>query len=422
MTVALTTGTLTLTVRGKSLRIRFMNDHLRSDHPTEIVYLGVNRWDSMVQREQHLIMGLSRSYRILFVDPPLSFLTLLLASIRGKRRSFRSRLRHIHEQLILYTPPAFLPFSQYLRSIHGLHRRFLVSSVRDVLGQLSFHNYALGIGAPFLGSVVNAFRPRLSYYDCSDDYLGSPRLRGNKEMLGKLEAELARSVDLVFCSSKGLLEAKSTLNRNCFLVPNGVDLSSFSDGASELETPSDMEAIQKPILGYVGLIDERFDFEALVRLAETRRDWSIVMIGPLASRRFSTILAGHSNLHWLGEKPFRALPSYLERFDVGLIPFKVNAFTEKIYPTKLHQYLGAGKPVVSSWLPDLEPFHPWVGFYRHGKEMEEAVERALKEDSEEKARERKKVASENTWDHRVKAITDIFDDYFHKNRETATRV
>jgi len=44
---------------------------------TEIVYIAVNQWDSMTQREQHLLTGLSRTYRVLFVDPPLSFLTIL---------------------------------------------------------------------------------------------------------------------------------------------------------------------------------------------------------------------------------------------------------------------------------------------------------------------------------------------------------
>ena len=57
----------------------------RVEHPTEIIHIGINRWESMIQREQQLITRLSRSYRILFIDPPLSFLTLSLEKFRGKR-------------------------------------------------------------------------------------------------------------------------------------------------------------------------------------------------------------------------------------------------------------------------------------------------------------------------------------------------
>ena len=70
--------------------------------------------------------------------------------------------------------------------------------------------------------------------------------------------------------------------------------------------------------------------------------------------------------------------------------------------------------MVSSFLPDLEPFRPWVMFYDDGKEMEEAIEKSLKEDSREKAQERRRIASENTWDQRVKTMVEIFDSVFIK--------
>lgn len=98
-------------------------------------------------------------------------------------------------------------------------------------------------------------------------------------------------------------------------------------------------------------------------------------------------------------------------FDICLIPFKVEEFTKKIYPTKLHQYLAAGKPVISCRLPDLEQFVPWVDFYSNVKEMEMKTERSLKEDSEEKRLKRKRIASENTWDRRVESMIHIFDTF-----------
>jgi len=286
--------------------------------------------------------------------------------------------------------------------------------IKRLTQEISFNNYIFGISWPLWGSVLQELKPRWSYYDCSDDYLNYPGLGVDKEKLRRSEEELLRSVNMVFCSSQRLRGAKSLINPNCFLIPNGVDLSSLTFDQRDRDIPFDMRVIRKPIIGYIGTIGDWFDFDALIPLAKARPDWSIVMIGPVTSKRFCSIMAGVPNLYWLGEKDYSELPKYLNLFDVCLIPFKVNEFTEKIYPTKFHQYLGAGKPVVSSYLPDLESFSSWVMFYHHVKEMEEAVERALKEDSVEKVLERRRIASENTWDQRVKSIIDIFNTYFDK--------
>jgi glycosyltransferase involved in cell wall biosynthesis len=227
-------------------------------------------------------------------------------------------------------------------------------------------------------------------------------------------------VDLVFCSGRKLAETKALLNPNCFLIPNGVELSFFKNGQENEEAPPDIRKLKRPILGYVGTIGPWLDLDTLIGVAKARPDWSMVMIGPVTSRQFSSIMAGVPNLHWLGEKGYRELPGYLKRFDVCLIPFKRDGFTANIYPTKLHQYFGMGKPVVSSFLPDLESFRPWVMFYDGGKEMEGAIEKSLKEDSGEKALERRRIASENTWDRRVTSIIGIFNRYLEERSSRNT--
>jgi glycosyltransferase involved in cell wall biosynthesis len=354
-------------------------------------------------------MRLSHTYRILFIDPPLSFLTILSGKIQGKPWRFKSSLQRINEELLVYTPPAFPPFSQYSQWVNSFHTSLLIFLTKRVLKKLSFKNFIVGIARPFLSLVTKEFSHKLSYYDCSDDYLEFPGLRADRELLEKSEEELLKSVDLIFCSSQGLKEAKSIFNRNCFLLPNGVDLTSFRIKDLDTEIPSDMKRIKKPILGYIGTIGEWLDFNILTGLAQARPDWSIVMIGPLTSKRFSSILKNVPNIYWLGEKNFGELPKYLGIFDVCLIPFKVDEFTKKIYPTKFHQYLAAGKPVVSSRLPELEPFAPWVEFYSDIKGIEVKIKKLLSEDAEEKVLERRKVASENTWDRRVESMIQIFN-------------
>ena len=368
----------------------------------------------MLQREQHLMMGLSRHYRTLFIDPPLSWVSLSLEKARGKGRTFGSRLRRIHDQLTVYTPPAFPPFGQRMPWVHRWNTRLLVSRIKELIEKFKVERYIMGLSWPLWVSVFQELNPRFSYYDCSDDYLNYPGLRVSKKRVKEAEEKVLRSVDLVFCSAQRLKETKSRLNPNCFLIPNGVDLSFLENGKAGREVPPGLRDVKKPILGYMGTIGPWLDFDTLITFARARPDWSIVMIGPVTSSRFSSTMSGVSNLHWLGEKGYHELADYLRLFDVCLIPFRRDAFTANIYPTKFHQYLAMGKPVVSSFLPDIEPFQPWVIFYDGPKEMERAVDQSLREESEEKAVARRKVASENTWDQRVKAIVEILDRYLEK--------
>jgi hypothetical protein len=380
--------------------------------PTEIIHIGVNRWDGLVQREQHLMIGLSRFYRILFIDPPLSILTVSMGKIKGEKWTFRGRLRRINERLTVYTPYAFPPFSQQRAWIHRRNTHLLVSQIKKLIRRFSYREYLFGLSWPLWGSALKELRPRWSYYDCSDDFLKFPGLKTNKEMLKKFEEELLQSVNLVFCSSQKIKEDKSILHPHCFLIPNGIDSSFLQAMRAKGEVPYEMQDMRRPILGYVGTIGEWVDLDALTHLARSRTDWSLVMIGPSASRQVSSMLKGIPNLRTLGERRYEVLPNYIRNFDICLIPFKVNEFTRSIYPTKFHQYLGAGKPVISSHLPDLEIFTPWVEFYSDAKEMEIKVERSLREDSEEKVLDRMRIASENTWDRRVESMIQVFNEFF----------
>jgi UDP-galactopyranose mutase len=59
------------------------------------------------------------------------------------------------------------------------------------------------------------------------------------------------------------------------------------------------------------------------------------------------------NIHYLGSKTYKELPTYLAGWDIALIPFLLNDSTKYISPTKTPEYLAGGKPVISSSIKDV---------------------------------------------------------------------
>ena len=94
------------------------------------------------------------------------------------------------------------------------------------------------------------------------------------------------------------------------------------------------------------------DLDLLGALAAARPDWSFVMIGPVV-KIDPDEPAAPPNIHWLGGKTYAELPRYLAGWDVGFMPFARNEATRFISPTKTPEFLAAGKPVVSTPIPDV---------------------------------------------------------------------
>jgi glycosyltransferase involved in cell wall biosynthesis len=99
------------------------------------------------------------------------------------------------------------------------------------------------------------------------------------------------------------------------------------------------------------LIDDHVDLELLQYLTENRPDWSFIFIGPVKVNIDN--LRGHKNAHFYPPVPYLDLPKYLACLDVCILPYKVNELTRNSNPLKLKECLAAGKPVVSTPLPEI---------------------------------------------------------------------
>jgi len=134
------------------------------------------------------------------------------------------------------------------------------------------------------------------------------------------------------------------------VVENGVDSAAFRAPSA---VPGDMPDTGGPVIGYHGALSYWFDFDLVHDLALMRPGWRFVLVGPVlpAARGEVIRIAALDNVHLLGEKPSDNIPAYVQRFDVGLIPFRIDTMTEAVSPLKLFEYLAVPVPVVSTPLP-----------------------------------------------------------------------
>ncbi len=83
------------------------------------------------------------------------------------------------------------------------------------------------------------------------------------------------------------------------------------------------------------------------------------------------------NVHFLGEKTVRDLAAYPQHFDVCIMPYLVNGYTDNVYPLKLHEYLASGRPIVGSPIRSLNEFHHAIALATTTDQWSAALSAAL---------------------------------------------
>ncbi len=287
------------------------------------------RWDLVFQRPQHLMSRWAQTRRVFFVEEPViepgpNFLQILKRDNGVK----------------LITP---------LLSPQADRNDIQAKLLSDFISRQKIRNIISWYTSTTFLQYTSHLDPQIVVYDCMRDLSG---LKGAGSEIAQIEAELYSIADLVFTSGLALYEAKSQFHKNIHAFPSSIDSSHFYKSRIPQPDPIDQANIPEPRIGYFGVIDERLDQELIRAVAELRPDWHWIFVGPVL-KVDPEKLPRSSNIHYLGKKDYKALPSYLSNWDVCILPFARNNATRYISPTKTPEYLAAGKPVVSTSIRDV---------------------------------------------------------------------
>ena len=318
--------------------------------PWDVVWLSDIPWAGLWQRPQQLATRFPEDARILFVEP----WTL------GHDAALRPA--PVAERIQRVSFP-FLPL--HARSLRLRRLAYRLGGSGVATASLA------ALQRAWIGTLGHFFRPHAKRLTLVENFMAYPTLRSwrpDRVVYDMIDAPLhfapvpprlvpawealLRDANRVVVTS-GPLEslARHGGSTRVARVGNGVEARRFAE-ATPASLPGTAGA---PVLGYVGSLHAWFDVPLVGALARRLPGARVVLVGPAHPDTRNAIereAATAPNLHWIGPKPYREIPSIVAGFRVGLIPFRRTPLTEAVNPVKLYEYAAAGVPCVTTRFSD----------------------------------------------------------------------
>lgn len=228
------------------------------------------------------------------------------------------------------------------------------------------------------------------------------------------EKELCRIADVVITPHNEIAQALA--HPNSHVVSNGVFLPAFPD-RSTIKAAATITEIKRPIIGNLGVINDKIDFDLLLSLFTKRPEWQLVFVGFEGSGNWKETTGYKTirtlkNVHFLGGVPINNAASMISGFDVGIIPYCLSGWAKFIEsPLKLYQYWAMGVPVVSSALPTLQRIPGALEVPTAIDEWDAAIEEQLNACNGENPVALRERAESHSWAAKAKEIASIIDQY-----------
>ena len=396
----------------------------------DIVCISSIDWGFLWQGHQEIASRLAQAgNRILYIEntgvrsPGFGDVSRISERLRKWARSLRSGgVREVAPNIYVCSPLVMPPFGARWRRF--FNRRVLLPLMRRTARRLGMKNPLIWTYLPTdtaldLIRILSSPQSMVVYY-CIADF---EQLARSVNQLQQSEREIIELSDVVFAQGPELAARAARWNDNVHVFPFGVNLDAFplvenpnGDGAPEEKEehsgPGLLQSLPRPVIGYIGGLHRHIDYGMLAELARACPGWSWVFVGAIQTSVGE--LAGLPNVHLLGQQEHLGLVRYIRQFDVCIVPYVNSHLTATVVPTKINEYLAAGKPVVSTELPSVREFNA-----RHDilhststepKDFLLAIERALHLGTDPAAIARGRAVAElGNWESRLEAMSKVIE-------------
>jgi GT2 family glycosyltransferase/glycosyltransferase involved in cell wall biosynthesis len=358
----------------------------------DFVVIAQESWNQVERRNQLLVRALAERNprtRFLFAEQPFR--------PRELHHWRRPRLRRLAPNI--WAVRLIRPVPD--RASQVLSDKAEAAQLRRAMRKAHLTQHLLWTQDPRAASLVDLLPIAGVVYDLTDDWAAFESDPVRRAIVQRRIEALGTRADLVLACSRTLEKGARAWSSRLEYLPNAVE-----GPGPALAAPADVAVLPRPLLGYAGTLHSaRLDVDLLVGSARQRPDWSFAFLGPdLLEQADRERLWALPNAHNLGVRPHAAVRSYIETFDVCLLPNLDNEFTRSLDPLKLYEYLAAGRPVVATPVGETSDLKDHILLAKTVDELVAAAERAMAEDGPEAVAGRKAAVSGATWGARAAAI------------------
>lgn len=357
------------------------------------------RWSTDYNNQTAKILSKNNFVICLFwIDPP-SIKELI------QKRTMPKLFFKIQKNIIGYNFIHLIPLKRFLlvRKINSYLNCIIVGTYALISYFLrGYKKKLIWVFDPFGYDIFSFFkRHYYSIYDCVDFF----SLEDEKRLI--------QEVNLFTVNSRQLYKIHKKTRPNLHLVPQGFRLESFRKATfkniPELKN-------KKPLIGYVGAINYRLDFNLIINIAKRNPEWYFAFWGPVQGlnptlekqikelKSFPNAIIGKSDNK-------DEVPSVIKKFDICTIPYDKNLpFNKYCYPMKIFEYFYMGKPVISTGIEELKRFPKYVKIGTTVQEWERQIRVLLtKPWSKEYKQEQLKLAEDNSWEKKISSMMRIIE-------------
>ena len=271
--------------------------------------------------------------------------------------------------------------------------------IKKILQTLEMENNLIVYSCnPLYTDYFGAFDQSVNIFDAIDNWATHSSYTSLKDKLLENYGIIDAKSDLVYTVSQDTMEMFG--NAHTKWLPNAVDYDHFQS----IDTVKELADKKKPIIGFLGILQDRIDVELLKKIAKKYTDATLVLAGPVWKGFPKQELEKYPNIVFAGPVSYRNIPKFYNTFDVGIIVYKNTEFIKSTNSMKYYEYLAAGLPVVSTWSGGIEKFADVLYYGDTHDEFLAKLDLALAETPGEKDAQRRAFVQNMTWKSRVEEV------------------
>ena len=251
---------------------------------------------------------------------------------------------------------------------------------------------------PIVADVMERLPVDRWVYYCVDDFSHWPGL--DQKTMAQLEKTVIAKSDCLIAAGETLQQRLRESGKPVHLLTHGVDLDHWAHpGASRSQPAWPWQSLERPLVVFWGVIDQRMDVEFLRRLSHDLDRGTILLVGPQADP--DPTVFELPRVRVLPPMDYKDLPALGNDAEVLVMPYADLPVTRAMQPLKLLEYLANPKPVVVRDLPATRAWSDCLDTASNPGQFSQCVLQGISQGLSESHRSARRRVQNESWTARA---------------------